>query len=65
MADDKNQTKNDRAGASASDATVNIQSVEDAINEATEKGFIGQVPDETPNREYTIAGVTKARKDGK
>jgi hypothetical protein len=30
----------------------------DTLEEATEKGFLGQVFDENPNEYYTVAGVT-------
>ena len=67
MADEtKTRTKNDQAEANASDVQVNTDSVEQAFAEANEKGYFGQVPDETPNSEYTVAGVTKkAGNDGK
>ena len=29
------------------------------FKEANEKGFLGTVPDPTPNEEYTLEGVTK------
>lgn len=34
-----------------------IEQVEKAVNEETEQGYRGTVPDETPNRAYTVAGV--------
>lgn len=35
--------------------------VQKAADEATEKGFIGTVPDPTPNDNYTVAGVTAGK----
>lgn len=31
------------------------------IREGEEKGFIGEVPDPTPNEHYTVAGVTSGK----
>lgn len=60
MADEnKTQTQSAKAGASASKPKVNTQSVEDAFAEANDKGYFGQVPDETPNKEYTFAAQAK------
>lgn len=28
------------------------------LEEATEKGYLGTTPDDTPNEAYTVAGVT-------
>lgn len=36
-----------------------------AWDEANENGYWGDVPDETPNEAYTVAGVTKAAKEAK
>lgn len=30
------------------------------LEEANEKGYIGTVPDDTPNEAYTVAGVTSS-----
>lgn len=32
------------------------------MDEATEKGYIGEVPDKTPNSAYTVQGVTSGAK---
>lgn len=32
--------------------------VQAKFDEAAEKGYFGSVPDETPNENYTLAGVT-------
>lgn len=31
------------------------------LEEATEKGYIGTVPDQTPNEAYTVRGVTSGQ----
>lgn len=35
--------------------------VQEAADKATEKGYIGIVPDPTPNENYTVAGVTAGK----
>jgi hypothetical protein len=32
--------------------------VQDKVDEAEDKGFMGEVPDQTPNENYTVGGVT-------
>lgn len=32
--------------------------VQKRFDEAAEKGYFGEVPDETPNENYTLSGVT-------
>ena len=39
--------------------------IQAAHDEANAQGYWGTVPDETPNEAYTVAGVTKAARDGK
>jgi hypothetical protein len=39
--------------------------IQAAWDEANDKGYWGEVPDETPNEAYTVAGVTKAAKESK
>jgi hypothetical protein len=39
-----------------------IQAVWDKAND---QGYFGTVPDETPNEDYTVAGVTRKAKGGK
>lgn len=68
MADENNKTRtqNEKAGASASEPKVNTDAVDDLFREANEKGYIGQVPDETPNEEYTFnAQAKKVNGNGK
>lgn len=36
-----------------------VDPVGPAIAEATDKGYVGSTPDETPNEAYTVAGVTR------
>jgi len=43
----------DKQKADAGQAEVQAKT-----DEATEKGYIGTVPDETPNENYTLKGVT-------
>ena len=63
MADENKTRKSDQP---AQQPKVNTQSVEDAFAEANERGYFGQVTDETPNEAYTVEGVTKkAANDGK
>jgi hypothetical protein len=31
----------------------------DVLKEATEKGYLGETPDDRPNEDYTVEGVTK------
>jgi hypothetical protein len=35
--------------------------VQAAFDEANEKGYFGEVPDETPNENYTLKGVTSGK----
>lgn len=35
--------------------------VQEAADEAAERGFIGSTPDPTPNVNYTVAGVTAGK----
>lgn len=37
---------------------VGADEVQARFDEANEKGFFGNVPDETPNENYTLKGVT-------
>ena len=39
--------------------------IQAAWDEANEKGYWGEVPDETPNEDYTVEGVTRKAKGGK
>lgn len=43
----------------ASEAAV--EKVQDAADKINEQGFIGEKVDETPNENYTIAGVTSGK----
>lgn len=48
-----------KAAEKDSDAAVkeSTAQVDEAVREAEEKGYIGETPDDTPNRNYTVAGV--------
>lgn len=35
--------------------------VQKAFDEANKKGYFGEVPDETPNENYTLSGVTSGK----
>lgn len=35
--------------------------VQAKFDEANEKGYFGEVPDKTPNENYTLAGVTSGK----
>ncbi len=35
--------------------------VEEAMQEATEKGYVGSTPDKTPNEAYSVSGVTSGQ----
>lgn len=35
--------------------------VEERMQEATEQGFVGSTPDQTPNEAYTVKGVTSGQ----
>lgn len=35
--------------------------VQAKFDEANEKGYFGEVPDETPNENYTLKGVTSGK----
>ena len=39
-------------------AEAGNKQVQEAVNDETEKGYRGFVPDPTPNENYTVAGVT-------
>lgn len=39
--------------------------IQAAWDDANAKGYFGTVPDETPNEDYTVAGVTRKAKGAK
>ena len=39
--------------------------IQAAWDEANDKGYWGSVPDETPNQDYTVSGVTRKAKGAK
>lgn len=40
---------------------VGADQIQEAFDEATEKGYFGEVPDETPNENYTLKGVSEGK----
>lgn len=52
------QTKQDQKATSAS-TDAGQDEIQQAFDEATEKGYFGTVTDPTPNANYTVAGVVK------
>lgn len=58
---DKTQTTETRS-ASTKAAKAVKSAVQEAFDEANEKGYFGSTPDEKPNSAYTVAGVTKGKK---
>lgn len=54
MATQKNQNPSSEGDLGASE-------VQAKFDEANEKGYFGEVPDETPNENYTLKGVTSGK----
>lgn len=52
MAEQKKNSATDDAGQAE---------VQAKFDEANEKGYFGETPDETPNENYTLAGVTSGK----
>lgn len=52
MAEQKKNSATDDAGQAE---------VQARFDEANEKGYFGHVPDETPNENYTLKGVTSGK----
>lgn len=55
MAEKTTKTTADRKG-DAGEAEVQAR-----FDEANEKGYFGETPDETPNEHYTLQGVTSGK----
>lgn len=51
-------TSTTKAKAKAED-DLGLAEVQAAVDQAQQQGYFGTVPDETPNRNYTVAGVTE------
>lgn len=49
----------DAPATSADD--LGADEVQKKFDEAAEKGYFGHTPDETPNANYTLAGVTSGK----
>lgn len=45
----------------AKNETKSDDNVQKAVDEAESKGYIGTTPDETPNENYTVAGVLSGK----
>ena len=56
----ENETKRNQKAASASTEDTKEQ-VQEAFDEANERGYFGAVTDPTPNENYTVAGVTSGK----
>ena len=50
-------TKNEKNPADE----VGAGQVQAAFDEANEKGYFGETPDDTPNENYTLKGVTSGK----
>jgi hypothetical protein len=44
--------------AESSSGDLGLDEVQAKFDEANAKGYFGETPDETPNENYTLAGVT-------
>lgn len=53
---DEVEYREDRPGATAD---AGVEEVQDKVDEASERGYIGFVPDPTPNENYTLSGVNQ------
>lgn len=63
----ENPKKQSQKQDSASTEDAGANEVQQAFDEANEKGYFGSTPDETPNEDYTVQGVVKSdpnRKQG-
>lgn len=56
------ETSSTSTPASSDAGQAELQKAADTV---AEQGYIGSVPDETPNEEYTVAGVVKKAKGEK
>jgi hypothetical protein len=45
--------------AEAKAAQASIDTLQAQVDEAEQQGYYGTTPDDTPNRNYTVAGVTE------
>lgn len=51
--------ENDKKKNAADD--LGADQVQQAFDEANEQGYFGSAPDETPNENYTLKGVTSGK----
>lgn len=57
---DKQTSTNQKATSDSTDVAANSRKeLDQVIADADEKGYFGEVPDETPNEDYTLQGVAK------
>jgi len=54
-------TPSKKTQSSETDANLGTDEVQARFDEAAEKGYFGHTPDETPNENYTLAGVTSGK----
>ena len=57
MTQPKKQSESKDAEAKTTDAEEGANPPTDSIEEATEAGYLGAPPDQTPNEDYTVEGV--------
>ncbi len=55
-----NEKKSSQKAASAS-TDAGQDEVQARVDDANEQGYFGDVPDPTPNENYTVAGVTSGK----
>lgn len=46
----------------AAKAEASKAALQAVVDQAEQQGYYGEVPDETPNRSYTVAGVTEGQR---
>jgi hypothetical protein len=59
VATEKKTSSAEEPTASADD--LGADQVQAAFDEANEKGYFGETPDDTPNENYTVQGVTSGK----
>lgn len=62
---EKSQSPKKASASTDTSAKGSNDTLQAAFDKANDQGFFGEVPDETPNEAYTVAGVTKAAKERK
>ena len=59
---DTEKKQSPKQASASTEAKASNASLQSVFDEANEKGYFGTVPDETPNEDYTVEGVTKKAK---